>query len=84
VNGSKEVGGFTLVCQQFGNGTVIFHGAKSMKPYQQKVGASGYTGAASDSAYGSYSSPVMRCMDENGMEVSLFGPIAAIAMLGPD
>ena len=30
VNGTKEVNGFTLVCQQFANGTVVFHGAKSV------------------------------------------------------
>lgn len=31
VNGTKEVNGFTLVCQQFANGTVVFHGTKSGK-----------------------------------------------------
>lgn len=30
VNTSREVEGFTLICQQFANGTVIFHGAKSV------------------------------------------------------
>lgn len=31
VNSSREVDGFTLICQQFANGTVLFHGAKSVK-----------------------------------------------------
>ncbi|KAI6190197.1 hypothetical protein M3Y97_00090500 [Aphelenchoides bicaudatus] len=31
VNTSREVDGFTLICQQFANGTVLFHGAKSVK-----------------------------------------------------
>ncbi|KAE9548632.1 hypothetical protein FO519_008156 [Halicephalobus sp. NKZ332] len=30
VNGSKEVNGFTLICQSFSNGTVSFHGQKSV------------------------------------------------------
>jgi hypothetical protein len=31
VNGSKEVNGFVLVCQSFPNGTVSFHGQKTIK-----------------------------------------------------
>ncbi|CAD5224604.1 unnamed protein product [Bursaphelenchus okinawaensis] len=34
VNGTKQVGGFTLVCQQYQNGTVVFHGSKSVKAPQ--------------------------------------------------
>lgn len=34
VNGSRVVNGFTLICQQFQNGTVVFHGAKSVKAPQ--------------------------------------------------
>jgi len=39
VNGTKDLNGFTLVCQQFANGTVVFHGAKSVKSPSKIVGA---------------------------------------------
>lgn len=61
VNGSKEVNGFTLVCQQYGNGTVIFHGAKSVK--------SGYK-AGGEGALTSSSSAV-KCVDEQGHQRSI-------------
>jgi len=34
VNSTREIDGFTLICQQFANGTVLFHGAKSVRAPQ--------------------------------------------------
>jgi len=77
VNGSKEVSGFTLVCQQFGNGTVIFHGAKSVKPSNKAFGGSGANfsdrerypnniGNGMSNAWASNQQQAVRCVDENG------------------
>jgi hypothetical protein len=52
VNGSKEVNGFTLACRQFANGTVVFHGAKSVKANAKAPGAA---------------ATVLRCIDERGI-----------------
>jgi len=54
VNGSREINGFIMECQQFGNGTVIFHGKS----------ASGYRPEATR-PFGQGQSQ-MRCTDEAG------------------
>ncbi|KAI1720832.1 major allergen [Ditylenchus destructor] len=83
VNGSKEVNGFTLVCQQFGNGTVVFHGAKSVKPESKtgyRFGRGGdddspsnirnRPGAGRNTGTHSWASPqqAVKCVDENGYQ----------------
>uniref|UniRef100_A0A915D6D1 Cyanovirin-N domain-containing protein n=1 Tax=Ditylenchus dipsaci TaxID=166011 RepID=A0A915D6D1_9BILA len=80
VNGSKEVSGFTLVCQQFGNGTVIFHGAKSMKPSNKAFGNGGFaandpyrdrsatSGSSTTNNNNNWASQAVRCVDEKGFQ----------------
>jgi len=59
VNGSKVIKGFVMECQQFGNGTVIFHGKSS-----------GYPTTNGQAYAGGVSSQFMRCTDENGYQRS--------------
>jgi len=66
VNGSKEVNGFQLACQQYNNGTVVFHGQKSVKP-EQKPWSSSSTGN-SQPAQSINSRNTYRCVDEQGTQ----------------
>jgi hypothetical protein len=59
VNGSREINGFDMMCQQFGNGTVIFHGKSS-------ANSGGYR-PEPNRPYGQGLS-TMRCTDENGSQ----------------
>ena len=70
VNGSKEVNGFTLVCQQFSNGTVIFHGTKSVKPLTKPSGNNyNYNNNNAIPPQNQLQKQTaLRCVDENGYQ----------------
>ncbi|KAL3068089.1 hypothetical protein niasHT_038079 [Heterodera trifolii] len=63
VNGTRVVNGFTMVCQQFGNGTVIFHGTKNVRPADPIYSRLG----GGQQAYYGQSNGEVRCNDETGL-----------------
>uniref|UniRef100_A0A914HLF0 Secreted protein n=1 Tax=Globodera rostochiensis TaxID=31243 RepID=A0A914HLF0_GLORO len=71
VNGSRVVNGFTMVCQQFGNGTVIFHGSKTVRPVAEPI-YNRRIGEQQPNYYGQQNvAGVVQCNDEMGIPQSV-------------